>query len=149
MWLRTPPAPKNVVLGHVTLTNDNEVFLRAFDTGMTCYYDTDYDRRRMTAQELYDDLLETLCVDDEEMSLTWRLGFIAGYIAGLLNPDLSEIALPLSFLEALSRKCEVLYPGPERRSIYSRAIHKAACIDNVPIEGLPVLESVSLKSSEK
>jgi len=79
-------------------------------------------------------------------SLAWRVGFIAGQIAGLLNPDLVETDPRQSLLESLTRKCEVMYPGPEQWSIYTRAIQKAACIDTVSIEGLPALESVTLSS---
>jgi hypothetical protein len=103
----------------------------------------DYQQRQMTAQNLLTTLLEAFY--DHDVSPTWRVGFIAGQIAGLLNPDLAE-ADRFSCLESLTRKCEVLYPGPEQWSIYTRAIHKAACIDNVPIEGLPALASVTLPS---
>lgn len=137
------PMPKCVVLGHVTLANNHEEFLQAFDAGMECYCEIDYQQRHLTAQNLLSDLLETFY--DHDTSPAWRVGFIAGQIAGLLNPDLAE-ADRFTCLESLTRKCEVMYPGPEQWSIYTRAIHKAACIDNVPIEGLPALESVTLPS---
>jgi hypothetical protein len=137
------PMPKRVILGHVTLTNDHEEFLQAFDAGMECYYEVDYEQRHLTAQELLATLLETFY--DSGTSPAWRVGFIAGQIAGLLNPDLAE-ADRFICLDALTRKCQVMYPGPEQWSIYTRAIHKAACIDNVPIEGLPALESITLPS---
>jgi hypothetical protein len=137
------PMPKRVVFGHVTLTNDHEEFLQAFDAGMECYCEIDYQQRHLTAQELLTTLLETFY--DDDTSPAWRVGFIAGQIAGLLNPDLAE-ADRFICLESLTRKCEVMYPGPEQWSIYTRAIHKVACIDNVPIEGLPAPQSVTLPS---
>jgi hypothetical protein len=144
------PMPDRVQVGHVTLINDNDEFLQAFDSGIMSYYeDTDeYEQQTRTAQDIFKDLLEALTTDDPDMTLSWRLGFAAGRIAGLLNPDLAE-AYRFRPLDSLSRKCAVLYPGPSEWSMYSRAIHKAACIDNVPLEGLPVLESVTLPSGEQ
>ncbi len=125
--------PEQIVLGHVTLTNDCEEFLQGLDAGMMCYCETDYERTQMTARELLSDLRETM-EPDGDLSLPWRLGFLAGQVAGLLNPDLAETTDIHSFVEVLSRKCKVLYPGPDRISGYVRRLHEIAGIETLPEE---------------
>ncbi len=134
------PVPARVRLGHLTLFNDNDAFLQAFESSIEMYYEDEqeYEQRTRTVQDLCRELLEILTSPDLEMEVSERLGFAAGRIAGLLNPDLAETHPGIKTLEALSRKCEVLYPGPNQVSLYIGAAHKAACIDTVPIEGLSV-----------
>jgi hypothetical protein len=133
------PTPARVRLGHLTLINDNEAFMQAFASSIEMYYEDEqeYEQRTRTVQDLCRELLEILTAPDIEMELSWRLGFAAGRIAGLLNPDLAEAHPRIDTLETLSRKCAVLYPGPNKLSMYIGAAHKAACIDTVPLEGLP------------
>ncbi len=142
------PLPARATLGHVTLINDNEAFFQGLNSSIEMYFEDEeeYEQRTRTANDLCQELLEILTELDAEVPLSWRLGFALGRIAGLLNPDLAETNPRMSCLEALSHKCEVMYPGPEQWSMYTRAIHKAACIDTVPIEGLPALQSVTLPS---
>lgn len=123
--------PKQVVFGHVTLTNDQEGFLQGIDAGIECYCEADYAQQQMSAQMLLNNLFRTLHSDTP---LAWRLGFIAGNIAGLLNPDIAKTSTSQSCLEVLSRKCKVLYPGPEQLSSYTRFLHQAAGIETVPVE---------------
>jgi hypothetical protein len=124
--------PKQVVLGHVTLTNDCEEFLHGINGGIMAYCEIDYERTEMTAQELLKDLTET--IQDKSCSLAWRLGFIAGQIAGLLNPDIADTKEAQSCIEILSRKCKALYPGPEHVSSIVRRLHEAAGIETLPVE---------------
>jgi hypothetical protein len=125
------PMPQQVVLGHITLTNDCEEFLQGFEGGIEAYCEGDYERTTMTAQELLRDLAETI---QDDTPLPWRLGFIAGQIAGLLNPDIADTSGRQSCLEVLSRKCQVLYPGPDHMSNYVRRLHQAADIETLPVE---------------
>lgn len=121
------PMPKHITFGHVTLTNDQEEFLQGFDTGMQCYCEIDYEKQQMTAKALMHDLREAIL--DEEISLVWRLGFMAGEIAGMLNPDIARTESETSYLEVLTRKCQVLYPGPGQVSTHLQAIHQATGLD--------------------
>jgi hypothetical protein len=125
------PMPQQVVLGHVTLTNDCEEFLQGFEGGIQAYCEGDYERTAMTAQELLNDLVETI---QDDTPLIWRLGFIAGGIAGLLNPDIADTHTHHSCVEVLSRKCKVLYPGPDHMSSYVQTVHQAAGIETLPVE---------------
>jgi hypothetical protein len=69
------PMPQQVVLGHITVTNDQEEFLQALDAGIEAYCEDDYSfATTITAQDLLNDLLETL---QDDTPLAWRLGFIS------------------------------------------------------------------------
>ena len=129
------PMPRQVTFGHLTLTNDQEAFLQAFDAGMQSYYELDYEKQQMTAQALLNDLLETIHCEDTP--LAWRLGFIAGEIAGILNPDIAVTEAHTPCLEVLTRKCQALYPGPELVSTYLHALYQAIGLDLIEVETVP------------
>jgi hypothetical protein len=127
--------PNHVTFGHLTLTNDHEEFLQGVDAGIESSCEIGYETQQMTAQELLHDLGETIC--DAGTSLAWRLGFIAGEVAGMLNPDLAEMRSGISCLEVLTRKCQVLYPGPGLVSTYLHALHQATGFDLMDVEVVP------------
>ncbi len=104
------PISQHFPFGHVIITVDHEKFIAAIGDGMMAYFeDGDDERTQMSAQELLDDLKEILHDDDDGTSLSWRIGFLVGEIAGFLNPDLKEDDPSLSYLESLARKCQRLY----------------------------------------
>lgn len=95
-------------LGQVSITIDHDEFIDAIGYGIMCYFETDENQRRqMSAQELLDDFKETL--SDTTTPLPWRIGFLIGELAGLLNPDLDECDPTLTYLESLSSKYQRLY----------------------------------------
>lgn len=122
------PMPQQIVLGHTILTNDCEEFLQALDGGIESYCQSDYERASMTAQDLLNTLL------DQHTPLVWRLGFLAGQVAGFLNPDIAETGEPHSCVEVLSRKCKLLYPGPGYLSSTIQRVHQATGIKTLPVE---------------
>jgi hypothetical protein len=126
------PMPAQVALGHLRVSNDCEEFLQALDAGMMCYYERDYKQETMQASAFLQDLLTNLADEgNEENSLAWRLGFIVGKVLGLLNPDLDDISCQECWLEALSHKCQTLYPAPSRLSTHIQAVHQQAGIQAV------------------
>jgi hypothetical protein len=126
------PMPKQIILGHTTLTNDSEEFVHGINGGIMAYCEIDYEHTQMAAQELLRDLVETL--QDKSTPFAWRLGFIVGQVAGLLNPDIADTSEDQSCIEVLSRRCKVLYPGPDQISSYVRTLHEAAGIETVSAE---------------
>jgi hypothetical protein len=110
------PMPQQIVLGHTTVTNECEEFVQGLNGGIQSYCEIDYERTAMTAQDLMNDLLATL--QDQHTPLAWRLGFLAGQVAGFLTPEIAETGMSQSCVEVLSRKCKLLYPGPDALSSF-------------------------------
>ena len=102
----TPTEP--LQLGDVRITIDHEEFVDAIGYGLLSYFESgEYEKEQMSAQQLLHDFKETLKNDD--IPLCWRIGFIIGEFAGLLNPDLDKDDPSLTYLESLSRKCQRSY----------------------------------------
>jgi hypothetical protein len=109
------PILDHIQLGHITISNDNQMFLTALGYGIEAYCECDFDKRQMSAQELLDMLLETVLDERDDLtgkhvSYSWRLGFLMGQVAGMLHPDLVDADPTQTYLESLSEKCARLYP---------------------------------------
>ena len=98
------PMPAQLVLGHVTLTNDQEEFLQGVDGGMESSYELYHEPQQMSAQALLTDFLETLSRGDTP--LAWRVGFLLGEMIGLFRLNLDEQDPSLSYLEAFAHFCQ-------------------------------------------
>ncbi len=95
-------------LGDVRIAIDHELFVDAIGYGLLSYFESgEYENKQMSAQQLLRDFKQTL--RDEDTPLCWRIGFIIGEFAGLLNPDLDKDDPSLTYLESLSRKCQRSY----------------------------------------
>ena len=95
-------------LGDVSITIDHELFVDAIGYGLLSYFESgEYENEQMSARDLLNDFKQTL--REEDIPLSWRIGFIIGEFAGLLNPDLDEDDPALTYLESLSRKCQRSY----------------------------------------
>lgn len=99
-------------LGQVHIHIDHDEFLDAIEYGLVSYFESErLNMRQMTTQALLNHFKETIM---DESPLAWRLGFILGQFAALLNPDLEETDPRLTYLEALSQKCEHLYHAADK-----------------------------------
>ncbi|MDQ2887589.1 MAG: hypothetical protein M3Y39_16065 [Chloroflexota bacterium] len=112
------PTLDHIQLGHITISNDNQMFLTALGYGIEAYCECDFDKRQMSAQELLDMLLETVLDERDDLtgkrvSYSWRIGFLVGQVAGMLHPDLVDTDPTQTYLEALFEKCARLYPEGE------------------------------------
>ncbi len=100
-------------LGRVRISIDNEEFLDAIGYGLLAYFEShESEKRQVSTQALLTDFTETIT---DKTSLAWRIGFLLGQFAGLLNPDLEEVDPHLTYLESLSQKCERLYHTTDKR----------------------------------
>lgn len=94
-------------LGQVHIRIDHDEFLDAIGYGMLTYFESEeINIRQMSTCTLLKHCKETIT---DETPLAWRIGFILGQFAGLLDPDLKETDPHLTYLEALSQKCKHLY----------------------------------------
>jgi len=94
-------------LGDVSITIDHEEFVDAIGYGLLSYFESgESENKQMSARDLLNDFKQTL---KEDIPLAWRIGFIIGEVAGLLNPDLDKDDPALTYLESLSRKCQKSY----------------------------------------
>lgn len=94
-------------LGEVRIRIDHDEFLDAIGYGLVSYFESDEPKKwQMSTRTLLNTFKDTIT---DESPLAWRIGFILGQFARLLNPDLEKTDPRLTYLEALSQKCEILY----------------------------------------
>ncbi|QBD83099.1 hypothetical protein EPA93_46920 [Ktedonosporobacter rubrisoli] len=102
------PVADYIQLGRTIIANHHQEFLQAIGWGMQAYVDNDSRESQLCTDRILDLLIEAF--EDTELTHEWRLGFICGYMAGLLNPELTGEGYSGTPLALLIHKCSTLYP---------------------------------------